>query len=410
MVKEMKMQWDAIWLNGSLATCEQGLGFIKQGAIAVSKGRIAWLGAYQDLPGKPESLAENVYDLEHTCLTPGLIDCHTHAVYAGDRAHEFELRLQGASYEDIARQGGGIKSTVAATRAATEGLLFQESSKRLHSFLKHGVTTVEIKSGYGLDWQTELKILDVMRHLAEHMPMTIAKTFLGAHTIPHEYLARADEYIDLICEQMIPEIAKEKLADAVDVFCEKIAFNLIQTERVFKTARQYGLAVKCHAEQLSCSGSAQLAAKYQALSADHLEHIDVQGVKALAAANTVAVLLPGAFYYLRETRHPPIAALREHGVAMAIATDCNPGTSPILSLPLIMNMACTLFHMTIEEAWLGVTQHAARALGLEKTHGSLAIGKIADFAIWQMKHPNELIYYMGNEVLREVVKEGEVLG
>ncbi len=405
----MNKKWDALWVNGSIATCDQGLGFIKEGAIAVKEGKIAWVGAYQDLSSSPETLAEDVYDMEHTCLTPGLIDCHTHAVYAGNRVHEFELRLQGASYEDIARQGGGIKSTVSATRKAEENILFQQSYPRLRTFLNHGVTTVEIKSGYGLDWPTELKMLSVMNTLATYLPMTICKTFLGAHTIPLEYKNNPDVYVDLLCHEMIPIIAQEKLANAVDVFCENIAFNLAQTERIFQVAQKNGLQIKCHAEQLSSSDSAVLAAKYKALSVDHLEYISLEGIKAIAKSGTIAVVLPGAFYYLREKKMPPISLLREHHIPMAIATDCNPGTSPILSLPLIMNMACVLFGMTLEEVWLGVTQHAAKALGLWETQGSLTVGKIADFAVWEVSHPYELVYYMGHEALREVIKEGEGL-
>jgi imidazolonepropionase len=402
----MSKQWDAIWFNGTLVTCEQGYGLIKQGAIAVKNGKIAWVGTMHDLPSPPADLATEAHDMNGCCLTPGFIDCHTHLVYAGHRAHEFELRLQGATYEDIARQGGGIQSTVKATRAASEEALFDQSVKRAKALLKSGVTTMEIKSGYGLDWPTEVKLLRVAKRIEESLPITVSKTFLGAHTLPHEYKNKADAYIDLICHDMIPAIAKEKLAEAVDVFCETIAFNLAQTERIFKAAQEHGLAVKCHAEQLSDSGSARLAAHYHAWSVDHLEHVSRKGVEAIAASGTVAVLLPGAFYFLREKTLPPIELLRDHHVPMAIATDCNPGTSPILSLLLIINMACTLFRLTPEEALLGVTQNAAKALGRGKTHGSLTVGKVADFALWEVAHPAELAYYVGGEVLKQRVKNG----
>lgn len=404
----MNKEWDAIWLNGLLATCENGYGLIDNAAIAVKNGRIAWIGKEHELPRGPENLANQMYDLQGALLTPGLIDSHTHVIFGGHRAHEFEWRLQGMTYEEIARQGGGIQSTVSKTREATEASLFQQSIKRVYSLMKSGVTTLEIKSGYGLDLETELKILRVAKQIEKTLPITISKTFLGAHTIPIEYHNNADAYIDLVCHEMIPIVAKEKLADAVDVFCEKIAFSLEQTKRVFATAKQYGLAIKCHAEQLSDSGSAKLAAAYQALSVDHLEHVSLEGIKAIAYAGTVAILLPGAFYFLRETKVPPIELLRQYHVPMAIATDCNPGTSPMLSLQLMLNMACTLFRFTPEEALLGATKHAARALGLEKTHGSLKQGKVADFAIWNVNHPSELAYYAGDHLLNQRIYHGEV--
>jgi imidazolonepropionase len=384
--------WDTLWKNALLATCEQHYGLIPNAAIATKAGKIAWLGAMQDLP--PHA-AKQTHDLEGRCLTPGFIDCHTHLVYGGNRAHEFEQRLQGMSYEEIARQGGGIHSTVNATRAATEEDLYEQSRTRAQALIASGATTIEIKSGYGLDWQTEAKILRVAKRLGEKLPVTIKRTFLGGHAIPPEYRGKADAYVDLVCNEMIPQVAQEKLADAVDVFCEKIAFNLEQTERMFKAAQQHGLAIKCHAEQLSDSGSAALAARYHALSVDHLEHVSSTGVKAVAHSGTVAVLLPGAFYFLRETKLPPIAALRQHHIPIALATDCNPGTSPVLSMPLILNMACTLFRLTPEEALLGLTCHAAKALGMHATHGTLTVGKVADFAIWEVGHPAELAYYVG---------------
>jgi imidazolonepropionase len=408
-VNDMNEKWDAIWINGKIVTCKQGEEIKKQAGIAVYEGKIAWIGAVDDLPHAPEHLSKRVYDLNGDCLTPGFIDCHTHLVYAGNRAHEFEWRLQGMTYENIARQGGGIQSTVKATRAASQEELFEQSLVRALALVKSGVTTLEIKSGYGLDWPTELKMLRVAKEIETRLSVTVKKTFLGAHTFPPEYRANPDAYVDLVCHEMIPAIAKEKLAEAVDVFCEKIAFNLAQTERIFSAAKEYGLAIKCHAEQLSDSGCAVLSAKYQALSVDHLEHISEEGVKAISASGTVAVLLPGAFYFLRETTLPPLNLLRQYQVPLAIASDCNPGTSPIMSLLLIMNMACTIFKMTPEEALAGVTRIAAKALGLEKTHGVLALGMAADFAIWDVSHPVELVYYLGGNPLKQLVKNGELL-
>ncbi len=405
----MKKQWATLWINGTIITCTKGYGLIHHGAIAATQGKIAWVGAMQALPERSEKLAEHVIDLEGRCLTPGLIDCHTHVVYAGNRAHEFEQRLHGVSYADIARRGGGIQSTVTATRNAAFDTLLAESLPRVQMMLQNGATTIEIKSGYGLDLATELMMLRVAKRIGELLPITVRTTFLGAHTVPTEYRNNADRYIDVICNEMIPAIAREKLADSVDVFCETIAFNVAQTERVFAAAQQHGLTVKCHAEQLSNSGATALAVKYQALSVDHLEHLSPAGISALAKSNTVAVLLPGAFYYVREKQLPPLEQLREHNIPIALATDCNPGTSPILSLPLILNMACTLFRLTPEEAWLGVTQHAARALGIADEYGSLTIGKAADFAIWNVAHPVDLCYYLGGSFLQQLVKAGNTV-
>jgi imidazolonepropionase len=416
----MLKQFDSIWLNGLIVTCESGYGLIELGAIAVKAGKIAWLGSMQALTmmqettmqgssDQPENLAIHVYDLQGKCLTPGFIDCHTHVVYAGNRAHEFEMRLNGVTYQDIARQGGGIQSTVNATRAASEEELYQQSVMRVRALMQSGVTSIEIKSGYGLDTETELKLLRVAKRIAETLPITVSKTFLGAHSIPAEYQGKADEYVDLVCNEMLPLVAKQNLAQAVDVFCETIAFNLAQTERVFKKAKEYGLGIKCHAEQLSDSGSAALAAKYHAWSVDHLEHVSEAGIKAIAESGTTAVLLPGAFYFLRETKVPPIDLLRKYHVPIAIASDSNPGTSPIISLLAILNMAATLFRLTPVEALQGVTKNAAKALGMEKTHGSLALGKVADFAVWDVSHPVELVYYLGNQPLCQLIKGGEVL-
>jgi imidazolonepropionase len=410
MVKVMQQQkWDALWINAVLTTCENGYGIIAPGAIAVKDNKIAWLGSMSDLPGDANDLAEKIYDVKGCCLTPGFIDCHTHLVYAGNRAQEFERRLQGVSYEDIARQGGGIQSTVNATRAASDDELLTQSLVRAKALMDSGVTVMEIKSGYGLDRDTELKILRVAKKMGEVLPLTVVTTYLGAHTIPIEFAGKADHYIDFICDEMIPEISQQKLASMIDVFCEKIAFNLQQTERVFAAAEQHGLKIKCHAEQLSHSGSVPLAVKYHALSVDHLEHAELDDIMALKQSHAVAVLLPGAFYFLRETKLPPIELLREHNIPLAIASDCNPGTSPVLSLLLILNMACTLFRFTPEEALLAVTKYAAQALGLEKNYGTLAVNKMADFAVWDIKHPAELAYYLGGSPLMYLVREGEII-
>lgn len=402
----MTKQFDGIWYNGLAATCELDNSLIDRAAIAVKGGRISWIGPAADLPAAPAVLADNIYDLQGRLVTPGFIDCHTHLIYAGNRAQEFEQRLQGVTYEAIARRGGGIQSTVTATRAASVDELYRQSLKRARALMASGVTTMEIKTGYGLEWDTELKMLRVARMIQDTLPVTIKKTFLAAHTVPREYQGRADEYVRLICEKMIPQVAEENLADAVDVFCEKIAFTLEQTSQVFRAAKKHGLDVKCHAEQLSDSGSAALAAKYHALSADHLEHVSEDSVKAMAKSGTVAVLLPGAFYFLRETKLPPIELLREHGVPMAIASDSNPGTSPVMSLLLMLNMACTLFRLTPQEALAGVTRNAAQALGMHETHGTLTVGKAADFCVWDVQHPVELVYSIGGLPLRQMIKEG----
>lgn len=388
-------RWDAIWLNARLATMEgAGYGEIEDGAVAASGGRIAWVGPRKDLPAGWSAAQE--HDCRGGWLTPGLIDCHTHLVYAGSRAGEFELRLQGASYEEIARAGGGIVSTVRATRAADELELLRQGSRRAAALLAEGVTTVEIKSGYGLDTVTESRILRVARRLADACAIKVKTTFLGAHALPPEFAGRPDDYIELVCEEMLPAIHAEGLADAVDAFCENIGFSPAQTARVFEKARSLGLPVKLHADQLSDLGGAGLAADYQALSADHLEYSSEASVRAMARAGTVAVLLPGAYYFLREKQLPPIAALRAHGVPMALATDCNPGTSPCTSLLLMLNMACTLFRLTPAEALAGVTRHAARALGLAGEAGRIGPGLRADFALWDIGRPAELAYAFGS--------------
>jgi imidazolonepropionase len=375
-------------------------------ALAVEAGQVQWMG----LPGtEPARFAQVVrHDGGGALVTPGLVDCHTHLVYGGHRAHEFALRLAGASYEEIARAGGGIVSTVRATREAGEDALFASASARLSQLLAEGVCAVEVKSGYGLALEHERKQLRVARRLAQAHGVAVRTTFLGAHALPPEYAGRSGEYIDLVCREMLPALHAEGLVDAVDVFCERIAFSLEETERVFQAARALGLPVKLHAEQLSDMGGAQLAARYGALSCDHVEHLSQAGIDAMRAAGTVAVMLPGAYYTLRDTHLPPIAALRAAGVSMAVATDHNPGTSPALSLLLMANMACTLFGLTVPEALAGVTAHAARALGLQDTHGTLAVGRPADFVLWNVREAAELAYWFGQRPVRCVVRQGRV--
>jgi imidazolonepropionase len=380
---------DAAWINAHLATMASGYGVQADGVVAVSGGKIDWVGPRREWRGK----AREEHDARGAWITPGLVDCHTHLVYAGNRAHEFELRLKGATYEEIARAGGGIVSTVKATRAASEDDLFAVGKKRLESWLREGTTAIEIKSGYGLDRDSELRMLRVARRLGEDI--TVRTTFLGAHALPPEYAGRPDDYIDFVCDEVLPAAAKEGLADAVDAFCERIAFNASQTQKVFQKARALGLPVKLHADQLSDSGGAALAARFHALSADHVEYASELGVEAMKREGTVAVLLPGAFYFLRETKLPPVHLLKRKGVPIALATDHNPGTSPVSSPLAILNLACTLFHLTPEEALTGMTRHAARALGLQASHGTLEPGKNADLALWDIGAPAELAYALG---------------
>ncbi|WP_323012050.1 imidazolonepropionase [Castellaniella sp.] len=374
----------------------------------VSEGRrIVWLGEAGQAPDQYQAASR--HDLEGALVTPGLIDCHTHLVHGGQRADEFALRLAGANYEDIARQGGGILSSVRATRAASEDVLFEQALRRLDALRAEGVTAIEIKSGYGLDLATERKMLQVARRLAQARPVTVRTTFLGAHALPPEYAGRADDYITQVCDVMLPALQEEGLIDAVDVFCEGIGFSLTQSERVLQAATRHGLPVKMHAEQLSLLGGTALAARYGALSADHLEWLDEDGVLAMRQAGMVAVLLPGAYYFLRDTHLPPIDLLRRHGVSMAVATDCNPGTSPATSLLLMMNMACTLFKLTVAEVLDGVTRHAADALGAPEVTGRLAVGHLADFVVWDIDSPAELAYWMGLPRCRLVVCHGQVV-
>lgn len=375
-------------------------------ALVVQQGRIVWVGPQQLLPAIYEGLA--AHDGAGRLVTPGLVDCHTHLVYGGDRAHEFAMRLAGASYEEIAKSGGGIVSSVRATRAASEEQLFAQALPRLEQLLDEGVCAIEIKSGYGLALEHERKQLRVARRLGQACGVTVRTTFLGAHALPPEYAGRDQDYIDLVCENMLPALAAEGLVDAVDVFCERIAFSLAQTEQVFQAAQGLGLPVKLHAEQLSNMEGAALAARYGALSCDHIEHLSPSGIEAMRRSGTVAVLLPGAFYALRDTQLPPIAGLRAAAIPMAVSTDHNPGTSPALSLLLMANMACTLFRLTVPEALAAITCHAARALGLEQEHGLIAAGRPANFVLWPVGHAAELAYWFGQKPDCTIVRQGRV--
>jgi imidazolonepropionase len=397
-----------LWRNGRVCPVGNANDIIDPGAIAVLGNRVAWIGKDADLPLEFVSASQGTHDLKRRWITPGLIDCHTHLVYGGCRADEFKLRLSGASYEQIARAGGGINSTVRATRLADEDSLLHQSTRRLQALLAEGVTAVEVKSGYGLNLEDERKILKVARRLGETFPVTVYKTFLGAHAVPPEYASRADDYISSVCDEILPALHDDGLVDAVDVFCENIAFTIAQVERVFERAQQLGLPVKIHAEQLTNLGGARLAARYHALSADHLEHLDEAGVLDMKDAGVVAVLLPGASYFLREKKHPPIDLFRRHNVPIAIASDSNPGTSPLTSILLTMNMACTVFRLTPAEALAGVTRHAAQALGKGDTHGMLAPGRYADFCIWDIESISELAYWIGFNPLHLAVRHGAV--
>ena len=403
-------RWDRLLLNATLATFsgDAPYGLVERGAIALHRGRIAWAGPMDALPDAPAALAIKVEPVDGALVTPGLIDCHTHLVFGGDRAHEFDLRLRGASYEEIARAGGGIVSSVSATRAASEEQLFAQALPRARALFVDGVTTLEIKSGYGLELESERRMLRVARHIGRELGITVRTSFLGLHALPPEYRDQREAYVTQLCDVMLPTLAAEGLVDAVDGFCENIGFTRAETRRVFARAQELHLPVKLHAEQLSDQGGATLVAEYRGLSADHLEHLGAAGVQAMAAAGTVAVLLPGAFYALRETQAPPIALLREHGVPIALATDCNPGTSPMLSLRLAASMACTLFRLTPEEALRGITSNAARALGLDD-RGTLTPGQRADVVVWNVHRPEELCYWIGGNLARKVYAAGEPL-
>ncbi|MGA2495836.1 MAG: imidazolonepropionase [Roseiarcus sp.] len=406
---DAQTQPETIWLNARLATFaadRPGIGAIERGALAARDGRLVFAGAEADLPADWRDGARTI-DCDGRWITPGFVDCHTHLVYAGDRAHEFELRLAGASYETIAREGGGIAATVAATRAASEDELVRQSLPRLDALIAEGVTTVEVKSGYGLELAAERRMLRAARRFAIERPITVRTTFLGAHAIPPEFSRDRGAYLYDVVEKMLPALAADALVDAVDGFCETIAFSRDEIARLFAAARARGFRVKLHADQLSNGGGAALAAAFGALSADHLEYTDEAGVAAMAKAGVVATLLPGAFYMLREKQAPPIDLFREHGVAMAVATDCNPGTSPLSSPLLALNMAATLFRLTVDECLAGVTRNAARALGLGGEIGSLEPGKWADLAIWDIERPAELVYRLGFNPLHARVWRGQ---
>jgi len=401
------MLCDRLWRNARLATVapsQPGLGVIDDGLIACRDGLLTYAGPARDAPAALD--AREIIDCEGRWITPGLIDCHTHLVYAGDRSAEFEQRLNGVTYEEIARQGGGIASTVRATREAGRSDLITAAAARLNALVAEGVTTIEIKSGYGLDLDSERRLLQVASALESVCNVAVLRTFLGAHAVPPEFRGRTDDYITEVCEGMLPTLAQEGLVDAVDAFCEHIGFSREQTQRVFTAAKALGLPVKLHAEQLSNAGGAALAAGFGALSADHLEYVDAAGVKAMAAAGTTAVLLPGAFYFLRETQLPPLDLLRAYRVPIALATDHNPGTSPLTSLLLVLNMGATLFCMTVDECLIGVTRAAAQALGLGARAGTLEAGKRCDLAIWNVERPAELVYHLGRNPLHARVWRG----
>jgi imidazolonepropionase len=397
-----------LWRNARICSGGDPADIISPGAVAVAGAHIVWIGHDENIPSHLISAAHKEHDLGQAWITPGLVDCHTHLVYAGNRAQEFEQRLGGASYEEIARAGGGINSTVRATRAADEAALFRESARRLEALLAEGVTAVEIKSGYGLRLADERKMLKVARQLGDRYPVTVYTTFLGAHALPPEFMGCPDDYIRVVCDEMLPALADEGLVDSVDVFCESIGFTIAQSERVYERASKLGLPVKMHAEQLTNSGGAHLACRYSAISADHLEHLDEEGVIAMKNAGVVAVLLPGAFYFLRDTKLPPIDLLRRHQVPIAIATDSNPGTSPTTSILLMLNMACTLFRMTPAEALQGVTRYGAQALGKSDQHGVLAVGRFADFCVWDIESLAELSYWIGFNPLCKAVRHGVI--
>ena len=400
---------DRLWIGARLATLARGLpglGIIDSGAVAVRDGRIVFAGAEADMPAEWRDAKETI-DCEGRWITPGLIDCHTHLVHAGNRAGEFEMRLRGASYEEVSRAGGGIVSSVTALRAASEDDLVRQSLPRLDALIAEGVTTIEIKSGYGLDLPNERKSLRAATRMGPERPVSVQRTFLGAHALPPEFAGDKPGFIETIVNTILPTLASEGLIDAVDGFCEGIAFSPEEIARVFGAARALGLPVKLHADQLSNLHGAALAARFGALSADHLEHADEDGAAAMARAGTTAVILPGAYYFIRETRAPPIQLFREHAVPMAVATDCNPGTSPMTSLLLAMNMAATLFRMTVEECIAGVTREAARALGLAAEVGTLEEGKSADLAIWDIERPAELVYRLGFNPLHDRVWKGQ---
>jgi len=409
-LEDLMADWDLLLTDARIATMQAGeadYGTIENGALAIAGGSIAWLGSGADLPDVTPAATRS---LDGRWVTPALIDCHTHLVFGGDRAAEFEQRLRGTSYEEIAAAGGGILSTVTATRAADANQLLTAALPRLQTLAREGVATVEVKSGYGLDVDSEIRMLEVGRKLGEASGITVRTTLLAAHTVPPEYSNDADAYIDLICNELLPDVAERGLADAVDAYCESIAFDAVQVAKLFRCSQDFGLPVKLHADQLSDGGGAELAAHFGALSADHLEYTSTSGVRALADAGTVAVLLPGAFLTLGETQHPPVAELREAAVPIALATDCNPGTSPLCSIQFAMGLGSRLFGLTPEECLAGVTREAARALGLGDDRGTLDIGKRADIAVWDLQHPRDLSYWLGGNPLSELLIAGCSVG
>ena len=399
--------WHGLCLVPALVVADVPVPDGAKAAVVVQQGQVAWVGPEGAVPAAYAALLR--HDGQGALTTPGLVDCHTHLVYGGQRANEFAMRLAGASYEEVARAGGGIVSSVRATREASEDGLFALALPRLQALLDEGVCAIEIKSGYGLALAHERKQLRVARRLGEATGTTVRTTFLGAHALPPEYAGRSQDYIDLVCQEMLPALAAEELVDAVDVFCERIAFSLAETEQVFQAAQRLNIPVKLHAEQLSDMGGAALAARFGALSCDHIEHLSADGIAAMRAAGTVAVLLPGAYYTLRDTHLPPIAALRAAGVPMAVSTDHNPGTSPALSLLLMANMACTLFRLTVPEALAGITTHAARALGLQASHGVIGAGRPANLVLWPFADAAELVYWFGHKPARTIIRQGRVV-
>jgi imidazolonepropionase len=409
---EKNIIWDTLWIDVNLATFDDSqvpYGVIEDAAIAVQGDKIAWIGSQSDLKAPYTDLAHEVHSGNHGWIMPGFIDCHTHLIYAGNRSQEFELRLQGATYEALAEAGGGIRSTVLATRAMDEKTLFEQSAKRLKVLLSEGVTTIEIKSGYGLALESEEKMLRIARRLGEQFPVNVRTSFLGAHALPDEFLNAPDAYIPWLCDVLLPYLHEHHLVDAVDASCEHIAFSFEEVKQIFSKAKSLGLPVKLHADQLSDSKGALLAAEFQAFSADHLEYISEDSLKAMSNSGTVAVLLPASFYYLRETHVPPINLFRQYKIPIAIGSDSNPGTAPTLSLLTTLNMACILFRLTPEEVLRGVTVHAAKALGLQETHGTLTPGKIADFVLWDIERPAELTYWIGYNPVVHIVKSGKIV-
>jgi imidazolonepropionase len=400
---------DHIFVNCNIITMtDNSYSSIFDGALGVSGNKICFVGKKSDLPKDFAKIASQIHDLEMSWISPGLIDCHTHLVFGGSRSEEFEMKLAGVSYEEIAKHGGGIFSTVKDTRKESINNLYEQALKRINCLFNQGATTIEIKSGYGLDLECELKMLEVIKKIDDNHPATIKATFLGAHALPNEYKGKSDQYINFVVDQVLPEVKKQGIATSVDAFCENIGFSLKETERVLKKAKDLGFDIKLHAEQLSDSGGAGMAAELGALSCDHLEYVSEKSLKKMVQNNVTAVLLPGAFYYLREKQKPPIKFLREMNIPTAVSTDLNPGSSPLLSLPLAMNMACILFGLTPEEAFLGSTINGAKALGLEKQKGTIEVDKDADFVVWDIAEPCDLSYYIGSSPVKMIVTSGDV--